>query len=324
MDGSQAFLVCGFVNGRDEKQQPICITLLGVVTRYDLLSLEIVVVKNKVDVDQPIEDLLVAIQAEKEAAGTTLEYQGLCERLKQYIEDRRYLPTLAKNRNVKPTERAINRFCNDTLQLRSVTFLQLREISQQEVKFIVSKNAPQLHLAELPDPVVVPSPEAVAEEPAVQEEAPETQANEEVKEQKDIFIRCEAVLDPVYGVPISELVPGDVVSVALLPQSSFYKLMASQMPNFKGVVQANVTGVLENETGSFTVSLGVAEGILGMMKMNSRVRVRVLQRWNESEPTLTKKNRSPQNQGDFVFILAGFGVLILLMLLVFYVIRKAF
>lgn len=322
MDGSQAYLVCGFVNGRDEKQQPICITLLGVVTRYDLLSFQVVVVKNKVDVDQPIEDLLAAVQMEKEAIGTTLEYEGICERLKQYIEDRRYLSTLVKNRNVKPTERAINRFCNDTLQLRSVTFLQLREISEQEVKFIVNKNSPQLHLAELPDPVV-PSTE-VTVEPSAQEDSSEKQIVEEEKEQKDIFIRCEAVLDPLYGVPVSELVPGDVLSVALLPQSSFYKLMASQMPNFKGIVQANVTGVLENETGSFTVSLDVAEGILGMMKMNSRVRVRVLQRWIDSEPTLTKKKKSPQNQGDFMFILAGFGVLILLMLLVFYVIRKAF
>jgi hypothetical protein len=71
--------------------------------------------------------------------------------------------------------------------------------------------------------------------------------------------------------------------------------------NFRNLTErlnAEITGIVHNDTGSATVSMDIAEDISGLMKLTGRVRIKVLRRWNENKDG-DPNGKSPPAPGRF-------------------------
>ena len=310
MDMTKNYLVQGFIDARDERQGALSISLLAVATRRDLLSIDILVSDEVLNKKMTWEELLPILRAPRNPDRPP-HYEKIEHDLKDFIDLGRHLQNIAKNRNAKPVEQAISRYCGDTFHLKAVTFLNSSEISSDQVALILEKKESE------EKPITAKTGE--------KQEGTETDtetADEEKKERQGIFIRCEPLLDPVHGVAMMDLQPGDVVFATLPPDSVFYKLFLNQFPQFDGTINAEITGIVHNDTGSATVSMDIAEDISGLMKLTGRVRVKVLRRWNENKEgeaagkSSPSSGRSDKGKEEWLFgIIGGLMLLVLLWLM---------
>lgn len=309
MDITKNYLVLGFIDGKDEKQSAVSISLLSVVTRKDLLCLDILASSAPSKKDLGWEEMLPLLRAPRDPERPP-HYEKIEVNLKNFIDAGRHLQAVAKNRNTKAVEQAINRFCGDNLSLRAVTFLNVIEIGAEKLALILEKK------------------ETPEEKPKVSEKKEGAEpVSAEKKEVQGVFIRCEPVLDPVRGVAVMDLQPGDVVFASLPPDSVFYKLFFNQFPQFDGTINAEVTQIVHNDTGSATVSMDIAEDISGLMKMTGRVRVKMLRRWYDKKDG-EGKSAAPSPLGrlkigreEMLFGVVGGIMLLVLLLLMFSVLK---
>ena len=312
MDMTKNYLVQGFIDGRDERQSAVSISLLAVVTRRDLLCIDVLVSDGPSNKDLSWEEMLPILRAPR-APDRPPQYEKIESGLKDFIDLGRHLQAVAKNRNTKPVEQAISRYCGDNLHLKAVTFLNSSEISSDKLALILDKketnegeNKPKT---------------------GEKNETEEEPASEEKKELQGIFIRCDPVLDPVHGVAMMDLHPGDVVFASLPADSIFYKLFLNQFPQFDGTINAEVTGIVHNDTGSATVSMDIAEDISGLMKLTGRVRVKVLRRWHEKKEGDLKSTASSAlgrlkiGKEELLFGIIGGIMLLVLLWLMFSVLK---
>jgi hypothetical protein len=128
------------------------------------------------------------------------------------------------------------------------------------------------------------------------------------------------MLAPVGGVAMNELNIGDIVLVRLPEDSVFFKLLSKNVKNFDGIVSAGITGLLQNELGTATVSLSLAEGINGVMKLSGKVRVKMASTSssNKEEGGWSGGGELPVN---FVFGIAGAIVVIAALAALYYMFR---
>ena len=294
MDMTKNYLVQGFIDARDERQGALSILLLAVATRRDLLSIDILVSDGAINKGLSWEEMLPILRAPK-APDRPPQYEKIENDLKDFIDLGRHLQNIAKNRNTKPVEQAISRYCGDHFHLKAVTFLNSTEISSDALALILEKK-------ESEEPKNKPKTGGKKEETDTDTDTgTETEAEtagEEKKELQGIFIRCEPLLDPVHGIAMMDLHPGDVVFATLPADSVFYKLFLNQFPQFDGTINAEITGIVHNDTGSATVSMNIAEDISGLMKLTGRVRIKVLRRWNENKDG-DPNGKSPPAPGRF-------------------------
>lgn len=315
MDMTKNYLVQGFIDARDERQGAVSISLLAVVTRRDLLCIDILVSDGKTNKDLKWEEMLPLLRAPR-AEDRPPQYEKIEKGLKDFIDLGRHLQNIAKNRNTKPVEQAISRYCGENLNLKAVTFLNSNEISGDKLAFILDKKDPEKGEEK-------PKTGGKKEESDKEEEP----SSDENKERQGVFIRCNPVLDPVHGIAMMDLHPGDVVFASLPADSVFYKLFLNQFPNFDGIINAEVTGIVHNDTGSATVSMDIAEDISGLMKLTGRARVKILRRWNEEKtdnPTGKSSpavGRSAIGKEEWLFGIIGGLMLVVFLWLMFSVLN---
>lgn len=304
----QTFLIVkGYIDAKDERQRTVHGSILGVVSRRSTKYLS-VTFSREAAWDKKSWDELLLLHKDKHndsERDPSMVYNE--EELYKYLDISRALNSIAKNHNTKQAEQSVSRFCMEQLHLKAVSFIDYIEAAESEIKRF---DVPSEH---------VEKPETSEAE---REETETVEADEpkgDVKNGADFFIRCDPILDPVHGVAMSELSVGDYVFVRLADDSVFYKLLAKNVPNFNGIVTAQVSGLLVNELGTAAVSLSLADGISGVMKLSGKVRVRTAPGPEGAEDSPVKRpfhlaSLSPQ----VVFVGAGLLVLLAAAMLILY------
>ena len=265
----QFIMIKGYIDAKDERQRTIYGTFMAVASRRDMRYLGVMFGTDQIAKESGFDDLYTVLQQRDESNRDAVFLRDEGE-LYRFLDVSRTLQSVAKNRNAKQAEQAISRFCADSLHMKAVTFVDFVEASD----FHLARFAPeQKQEEELPpsDPV---------SEPDVVEEV-ETR-NEAKKDSRDFVVRCEPVLDPVRGVAMSELTVGDYVCAKLPEDSVFYKLFLKNFNSFDGIINAQVSGILVNELGTATVSLQLADGVAGVLKMSGKVRIKTAANPNAS------------------------------------------
>jgi hypothetical protein len=196
--------------------------------------------------------------------------------------------------NAKPAEQAVSRFCIDHLKLKAVCFASFVKASDADMELFrkpVASPPPEYDQTELPG-----------------ESQPEPEASREttgsVEKEREIFVRCDPVLDPVSGVAMNDLSAGTHIYGRLAPDSIVYKLLAKNNRNFDGIISAQVSGIAMNNLGTATVSLILSDGIAGVMKLSGKVRVKT-----SPGPDGAARTRRPSPDSippEYIFVGLGF------------------
>lgn len=294
----QFIMVKGYIDAKDERQRTIYGTFMAIVSRRDMRYLRVAFGVDEISKDTGFEELHTLLEqhekSERDSAFVRDE-----EELYKFFDVSRTLQAVAKNRNSKQAEQMISRFCTENLHLKAVTFVGFTE-------------ATEAYLSRFLPPEEKTPEEYIQPEPLAQPEEPEKAGskNEERKDSRDFIVRCEPVLDPVRGVAMSELSVGSYVCAKLPVDSVFYKLLMKNFRGFDGTINAQVSGILVNELGTATVSLQLADGVAGVMKMSGKVRVKTA---SDPNSTSEKKKITFNMQALPVEIVFGMaGILILL------------
>jgi hypothetical protein len=204
----------------------------------------------------------------------------------------------------------------DNFQLKAVSLMECYEASESDLDLFAKEGGPATAYSTGGAKPAEEDEDAAGDEPA----ADETGAAAEPKNKEDIAIRCEPILDPVKGLAMNELTVGDSVMTRLPADSVFFKLMARNIAGFDGVIAANVTGILQNELGTATISLALSDGIMGVMKLSGKVRVKTAGATAEA-----KRKPGPHSPLEIppgaVFGAAGIVVFLSLLAMLFYILK---
>lgn len=225
-------------------------------------------------------------------------------RLESFLTENKLLQSSAKSMNNKPIEQQVNHFCAEELHLRSVSFVDIAVASDADLPpFSTPQN----------------NEEKASEKPENEENIPDSD-NEETTDtdatDRELFVACESILDPVSGVAIGDLAAGDSIACRLPLDSIYFKLFVSRFPDFDGSVAGEVTGIRINELGTAIVGIDLAEGISGVLKLSGSVRVRLADK--EGYRKRRREIWVPWGAGnDFPigFVLGSIGVFLLLCLI---------
>ena len=227
--------------------------------------------------------------------------------MSRYLENSVILNNIAKNRNAKQAEQSISRYCLESLQFKAVCFIEFYDANESDLKAFkkdAEKKKPPAKTGQA-------FSKAAAEEKTSEEPKP---APSKENAASDVFVRCDPVLDPVNGVAVSDLKPGDLIMGRLPVYSVFYKLIERNSQSFDGAVIAKISGVLGNDLGTSTISLELSDGVSGAMKLSSKVKVKLAE---IKKPDETYGSKSIP--AAIIFAGAGILLFIAVMLLLNYV-----
>ena len=258
-------IIKGFIDARDERGKAIFGTLLSLVSRREIKYLSVMFSHEETPKSITWNDLLLL---HKEKASERDRYPMMIHQEEEFFKFLRQgtvLNNVAKNHNTKQAEQSISRYCLDSLQLKAVSFIEFSEALEGDMEVFALEEG---HTDDSPEVEAETPPDSSDSEDQEEEKPTEPKAKE------DVAVRCEPILAPVGGVAMNELSIGDTVMVSLPADSVFYKLLSRNVRGFDGVISANVTGLLQNELGTATVSLSLAEGINGVMKLSGKVRIK--------------------------------------------------
>jgi hypothetical protein len=301
-------IVQGYIDAKDDRGQTINGTFLMVASRRDLKYTSVLFGQNGMDKDSSWSDLLALHEKMHSVADRDPMLIHHEEELKKYFETSLVITGVAKNLNTKPAEQAVSRFCLDYLKLKAVCFVNYVNASQEDLKLFERE-------------------EPVSDTGSADFDAPAgdsvSAAVEERKTEKELFVQCDPVLDPIGGVAMNELSPGDYIRGKLSSNSVIYKLLAKNNRSFDGTITAKVSGILVNELGTATVSLDLSDGVSGVMKISGKVRVKMALNPDLANGTARGKRRSaPVNlPPEVAFIGAGAIVVVSALFLLYYVLR---
>lgn len=296
-------VVKGYIDAKDDQQRAVYGYFMGIASRRDMRYLRVAFGTDEVSKDTGYDELRTLLENHEKSEQTPVLERYEAE-LYKFFEVSRTLQGIVKNLNVKHAEQTISRFCTDDLQLKAVTFVDFVEATETYFSHFLP---PEENAA------AESAPPKEDEEPA----KPGDAGGEERKEPRDFVVRCEPVLDPVRGGAMAELAVGSYVCARLPEDSVFFKLFAKNFQGFDGIINAQVSGVLVNELGTATVSLQLADGVAGVMRMAGSVKVKLA-----ADPTAgsgRKRFFNPQALPvEFVFGLAGIVILISVIWLIIY------
>lgn len=312
------YIVQGYIDAKDDRGHGVNGTFISLVTRRDIKFTSVHFERIEMDKSMNWRDLLtIHEEARKDKNRNPLllhHEEGLCK----FLETSFILTHVAKNLNTKPAEQAISRFCLDELKLKAVCFVSFTNAGEDDLTFF-QKEEPAIAQTSKNADSGLPAPE----KPEKTEEAPRSDGRE--PESKNLFVRCEPVLDPVGGVAMNELAEGYNVYCRLSADSVIYKLLSKNNPSFDGLITAKVTGILMNDIGTATVSLALSDGVAGVMKLSGKVRVMVER---EKEGNASKKSRESVFRigmsplvipPEFIFTAAGIVVVIAAIFMLYYI-----
>ncbi|MDR1137810.1 MAG: hypothetical protein LBK91_05765 [Synergistaceae bacterium] len=289
-------IVKGYIDAKDERGSPLFGTLLAVVSRRDLKYLSVMFSRDKSCKSMEWNELLPLHRGRENEPYRDPMLKRHEDELFKYLAHGSILNSIAKNYNAKQTEQAISRYCLDKMQLKAVSLIEFFEASDEAIALF--EHSGDAAAGETPKTGEAPLETAETDGAGV--------PSEDVSESKNkdtLIIRCEPILDPVGGIAMSEINIGEVVMTRLPSDSVFFKLLSKNISGFDGVVTASVTGVLMNELGTATISLALADGITGVMKLSGKVKVKTAAPGREERD----ENRGGQMEipAELVFVLAG-------------------
>ncbi|MDR1943205.1 MAG: hypothetical protein LBQ19_00115 [Synergistaceae bacterium] len=305
----QSYLIVqGYIDAKDDRGRTINCTFLTVVSRRDVKYTSVLFGRGDMSKGSNWSDLLALHEETHSAVNRDPLIVHHEEELKKYLDTSLVITGVAKNLNTKPAEQSVSRFCLDYLKLKAVCFVSYVDASQEDLK-LFEKDAPVLDAE--PASSDAPAGDVVPE------------ARYEEKTERELFIRCDPILDPIGGVATNELSPGDYIYGKLAADSVIYKLLAKNNRGFDGIITAKVSGILMNELGTATISLDLSDGVSGVMKISGKVRVKMAldpesaNRFARGRDRFTPVNIPP----EFVFIGAGVIVVVSAFFLIWYVLR---
>lgn len=309
LSGSTYLIIRGFIDAKDDRGRTTYASLLALVSRREIRYLSVLFTREETPKETEWHELLKLHQQKNDTPERDPMAIHNEEAMYNYLMAGTLLNGVVKNRNAKTAEQAISRFCLEQLQLKAVSFLDFSDASENDIDIFEGEKKTDN---------TEPQPEATSDKSA---EADEIVADVIEKTNKDIFVRCEPILDPVHGVAMNELKIGDKVYGKLPGDSVFFKLLSQNHNTFDGIISAKVTGIFMNEYGTATVSLELSEGVAGIMKLSGKVRIKVPSAENLAKDVTEKgKIFSFSNLStEMVFGLAGAVVLISALLMVYYI-----
>jgi hypothetical protein len=250
--------------------------------------------RELIDTEAPFSELYAMLEAPgPEEYRDELEKYG--NALKDYVKTSRLFQSEKNLNDAKALEHKITYFFMSAMSLNVISFLELTPMSQSELYLTI----PSLKRKEEPD---------IGED---QSEWAEEAENGEPRgfSPTDVAVSCDPVLDPVTGVPVSELSVGDTICCKLREDSVFFGLMLKASPDFNGTVSGDVTSVHVNEIGSAVVSLKLSDGVAGVLKLTGTVRIKTLSRKEMSETVEAKISFRP----DVLLAIAGMAFFLFVM-----------
>ncbi|MDR3254416.1 MAG: hypothetical protein LBT31_02460 [Synergistaceae bacterium] len=262
--GPQNYVVVqGYIDAKDDRGRVINCAFLSVASRREILYQVVLFGKEGISKEMNWREFMSLhgdITKTRERDPLMVHYE---EELNKYLSNSMVLAAVAKNLNAKPAEQAVSRYCIEHLKLKAVCFVNFFKANDEELAFFRKLRQPLY--------------EAVTQESDEKAEAQTSEDTPEVREktEKEIFVRCDPVLDPIGGVAMNELAPGDFILGRLSADSVVYKLLAKNNRNFDGTISAQVSGIIVNELGTATVSLLFSDGVAGVMKLSGKVRVKM-------------------------------------------------
>lgn len=259
----QAIMIKGYIDAKDERQRTIYGTFMAAVSRRDIYYLNVMFGVEQIQKEITFDDLRLKLQNQRQP-GRDAVFSRCEDELYDFFDASRTLQAVVKSRNAKQAEQAISRFCVENLHLKAVTFLDFAEATDSDISQFASE---EKGAEETP-------PEADTE---VEREEP---AEKEKSQRDEFVVKCEPILDPVCGVAMTDLKEGDCVCVRLPGDSVFYKLLMKNLDNFDGTINAQVSGFLLNDLGTATVTLGLADDVVGVMKTSGKVKIKAASNLN--------------------------------------------
>jgi hypothetical protein len=231
--------------------------------------------RSPIDAEAPFSALYAMLEAPAQD-GHRDEMRKYENGLKDYIRISRLFQSEKNLEDPKTLEHKITYFCTSVMALNAISFLELTEMSQNEL---------YLSMPSLKRETGAKSGSEGSERVGLEEQAGDGGAEDAATH--DVIISCDPVLDPVAGVPTGELSVGDAICCKLREGSVFYDLMDKVAPDFNGVVSGQITAVQVSELGSAIIYMKLSDGVSGALKLAGNVRIKTLSR-KEPDTTGTK------------------------------------
>jgi hypothetical protein len=275
-------LAKGFVHGREVSLNPVYGVFVCVSTSSETKYVSILFSKEPVD-DKTSMDELISKLAEKSQAAKEESLASYEKDLSEYIRTNRVFQVEPNHLDTRAMERKISYFCSESLQINAITVLEIT---------LIGEDALHSMFPSMPESVEGESDDGGSSDDDGSED-------KEASGPQEIYVSCNPVLDPVSGVAAGEIEPGDSIYCMLPEESSFYKLLQSNSPDFNGMIVCDVAGVHVNEFGSAVVALALADGVSGTLKLSGSVRVKL------NSKGLSKRAKRNITRTDVAFAVAG-------------------
>lgn len=266
-----SYIIRGFIDAKNEHNKQIYGSFVALATRREVKFVSTWFSKHETPKEASWRDLLTRHEKKESDIGRDPSYVNNEDLFTGYLTRNSVLMTLVKNHNAKPAEQSISRYCLEQLHMRAVSFIEFEEAGGDVINYIENlkraeqkKNAQQLE-----------SQSDEEDDYEDDDDGDEKGDTPYTNMPNEIFVKCDALLDPIGGIAMNELTVGDSVYAKLPADSVFFKLLAKTHHSFDGVVTAEVTGVLVNDLGTATVSIKLSDGVNGIMKLPGKVKIRV-------------------------------------------------
>ena len=253
-------IVKGFINGREATLNLVYGMFVCVSAPDNTGYAAALFSRESADAKMPLSEMISRINGERPAdrEESLTRYE---RELTEYIKVNRIFQSEQDPPDVKALERKISYFCVESIQLNVITFIEITSIDEDDLRSLIPS---------MPEPA-----ESESADGADSEAGGRGERGEEGNDGQGIYISCNPALDPVSGVAAGEIEAGESIYCVLPEGSSFYKLLEKNSPDFDGTVIGDVAEVRTNEFGSAIITLTLAEGISGLLKVSGAVRVKL-------------------------------------------------
>jgi hypothetical protein len=313
------YIIQGFIDAKDDRGRSVNGTFVALASRRDIKYTSVLFGNVEENKSLSWSELLPLHEEAAKDEGRDPLLMHHEEGLLKFLRTSLLLSNVAKNLNAKPAEQAISRFCLEHLKLKSVCFVKFFAATEEDIAQFEKDKPEQTNEADIKSEPPFP------EDPYIHDQDVENRPENGGKNSRELFIRCDPVLDPIRGVAMNELAVGDNVYGRLPSDSVIYKLLAKNNSKFDGTVTAKVSGILLNDLGTATVSLTLSDGIAGVMKLSGKVKVKIA---NEAKgdgksaaggKKLTFDLSALIFQPEFIFAAAGILVVLAALFILYYI-----
>jgi hypothetical protein len=266
-NGKGCFIARCLINGHDSSGGSANGLLLCAVSAGEVLYCGAMFSHEPIDPDISLSDALSLLDASRpdgDYEGASSYESGLMD----FVRNSRIFQSDKGLTDPKALEHRITYFCSSNLSLNAISFLEIHEMTDVELRQILPRKGNHEREGE----------DGAEEAGFSGDGAPKEGVL------PDVVVACDPVLNPVGGVPVSELTPGETIYCKLRVGSVFYNLMESASPNFDGVITGDVTAVSVSDLGSATVALKLSDGVTGAMKVASTVRLKSARKDGDALP----------------------------------------